>query len=81
MSLEFMEAFGQAALPPLTSMESIGFSLMSLIPGVRLVKVFISYKPKGKSDLISFINFLFKLFCNSGSQVFLTELINLKDHF
>lgn len=64
------EAFGQAA-QPLPSMEFLGSSLVSIIQEVRLGKVFISYKPKGKCESISFINFLFKLFfkfklfCNS----------------
>ena len=56
------EAFGQAA-QPLPSKEFLGSSLISLIHVVRLGKVFISYQSKGKS--ITFINFVFKLFCNS----------------
>lgn len=58
------EALGQAA-EPLPSKEFLGSSPISLIHVVRLGKVCISYKARGKSESNTFINFLFKLFCNS----------------
>ena len=76
-------ALGRAVWP-LTSMESIGSFVMNLIQEVRLGKVFISYRPRGNSDSISFVSFFFQLLCNSKFPsffFFLREFIKFKRSF